>query len=137
MLELTKNGRLIPFGLGFRERHEKCYQMLQSRFEIQVSNFVGKQEEQTAQRPRVVFVTTFPFHHEITRKHDSGVADEHVKRTALELRPQLQIRFSKFEEGLDAPTHAVNANDLGIFQRQISAEQNQPIPPPMAVLHKD
>ncbi|KNC02330.1 hypothetical protein LO78_04435 [Enterococcus faecium] len=65
------------------------------------------------------------------------MADEHIKRTTLKLRSQLQIRFGKFEEGLDAPTHAVNANDLGIFQRQISAEQNQPIPPPMAVLHKD
>src|SRR5690606_18348141 len=117
MLELTKNGRLIPFGLGFRERHEKCDQMLQSRFEIQVSNFVGKQEKQTAQRPRVVVVTAFPFHYEITGKHDRGVADEHIKRTTLNLRSQLQVRFGKFEERLNAPTHAVDANDFSLFQR--------------------
>src|SRR5690606_19157471 len=112
-------------------------QMLQSRFEIQVSNFVGKQEKQTAQRPRVVVVTAFPFHYEITGKHDRGVADEHIKRTTMKLRSQLQVRFGKFEERLNAPTHAVDANDFSLFQRQIGAEQNQPIPPPMAVLHKD
>jgi hypothetical protein len=78
-------------------------------------------------------VATFPFHHEITRKH----ADEHVKRTALELRSQFQIRLGKFEERFDAPTHAVDANDLDIFQCQVGAEQNKPIPLPIAILDKD
>ncbi len=65
------------------------------------------------------------------------MADEHNKQMALELRLQLQIRFSKLEEDLDSPMHAVNTDDLGIFQHQICAKQNTPTPLPISGMHKN
>ena len=66
---------------------------------------------------------------DIPHKDDGNVRGQGVIRQTVILRGQLQDRFAGLEEHLDAPSSAVQPDDLRLFKRCIRGQDRQPVLP--------
>lgn len=134
--ELTKHRRFLPFRLCLGHLQEQRDELLHCGLVIQLSYLVSEEKKQTAKRLGIVFLPTLKFHQQVSTEHHSGMANEHVERATLKLGAQLEIALGKFKKSLDAPPHAVNPNDFRCIDRLVRAEDREPFPSLVAVLHE-